>query len=225
MLDSCATRCFFRDCTTVTPLTATVPVSLADPSGDPVVARASTVLPCPAAPSGSLTGFHLPSFSKNLVLRLDSDRGGEFSSVVLWDFFRAEGIRQTFTLPASPQQNGIAERRIGLVMGVARTPMIHGAAPHFMWPFAFYHPVLRRVLSSQDVTFDESICFYRLHPHTSSPLSPPPLFLVPGPPSLDPLPPQGPAPSGVSQVNPPPLVELLEVSSDTSGPAEGGVRI
>ncbi|CAI7748582.1 unnamed protein product [Closterium sp. NIES-54] len=66
-LDSGATRCFFCDCTTVTPLTALVPVSLADPSGGPVIARASTVLLCLAAPSGSLTGFHLPSFSKNLV--------------------------------------------------------------------------------------------------------------------------------------------------------------
>ncbi|CAI7870072.1 unnamed protein product [Closterium sp. NIES-53] len=46
------------------------------------------------------------------------------------------GIRQTFTLPASPQQNGIAERRIGMVMDVARTPMIHAAAPQFLWPFA-----------------------------------------------------------------------------------------
>ncbi|CAI7916758.1 unnamed protein product [Closterium sp. NIES-54] len=47
-----------------------------------------------------------------------------------------EGIRQTFTLLASPQQNGIAERRIGMVMDVARTSMIHAAAPHFLWPFA-----------------------------------------------------------------------------------------
>ncbi|CAI7875925.1 unnamed protein product [Closterium sp. NIES-53] len=46
------------------------------------------------------------------------------------------GIRQTFRLPASPQQNGIAERRIGMVMDVARTSMIHAAAPHFLWPFA-----------------------------------------------------------------------------------------
>ncbi|CAI7890159.1 unnamed protein product [Closterium sp. NIES-54] len=36
------------------------------------------------------------------VLRLHSDRGGEFSSVLLRAFCRAEGIRQTFTLPASP---------------------------------------------------------------------------------------------------------------------------
>ncbi|CAI7733686.1 unnamed protein product, partial [Closterium sp. NIES-53] len=33
------------------------------------------------------------------------DRGGEFSSDHLRAFCRAEGIRQTFTLPASPQQN------------------------------------------------------------------------------------------------------------------------
>ncbi|CAI7789313.1 unnamed protein product, partial [Closterium sp. NIES-54] len=69
------------------------------------------------------------------VLRLHSERGGEFSSDLLRAFFRAEGIRETFTLPASPQQNGIAERRIGMVMDVARTSMIHAAAPHFLWPF------------------------------------------------------------------------------------------
>ncbi|CAI7782245.1 unnamed protein product, partial [Closterium sp. NIES-53] len=47
----------------------------------------------------------------------------------------------TFTLPASPQQNGIAERRIGMVMDVARTSMIHAAAPHFLWPFAVQYAV------------------------------------------------------------------------------------
>ncbi|CAI7894335.1 unnamed protein product [Closterium sp. NIES-54] len=178
------------------------------------------------------------------VLRLHSDRGGEFSSDLLRAFCRLEGIRQTFTLPASPQQNGIAERRIGMVMDVARTSMIHAAAPHFLWPFAvqyaahqinlqprvsvpettptlrwtgkvgdasafrvwgsrafvrdttadklssravscvflgfppdargwqFYHPTSRRVLSSQDVTFDESVSYYRLFPYRTA--SPPP---------------------------------------------------
>ncbi|CAI7889346.1 unnamed protein product [Closterium sp. NIES-54] len=51
-LDSGASCCFFRDCTTVTPLAALVPVLLADPTGGPVVARASTVLLCPVVPSG-----------------------------------------------------------------------------------------------------------------------------------------------------------------------------
>ncbi|CAI7934066.1 unnamed protein product [Closterium sp. NIES-54] len=77
------------------------------------------------------------SFGSDLpVLRLHSDRGGEVSSDLLRAFCRAEGIRQTFTLLPSPQQNGIAERRIGMVMDIARTSMIHAAAPHFLWPFA-----------------------------------------------------------------------------------------
>ncbi|CAI7782925.1 unnamed protein product, partial [Closterium sp. NIES-54] len=83
------------------------------------------------------TVFPLRSKGQDLpVLRLHYDRGGEFSSNLLRDFCRGEGILQLFTLPDSPQQNGIAERRIGLVMEVARTSMIHAAAPHFLWPFA-----------------------------------------------------------------------------------------
>ncbi|CAI7933752.1 unnamed protein product, partial [Closterium sp. NIES-54] len=66
-LDSGASSCFFRDSTTLTPLSAPVPVRLADPLGGPVLATSSTVLPCSAAPSGSLSGLHLPSFSTNLV--------------------------------------------------------------------------------------------------------------------------------------------------------------
>ncbi|CAI7782729.1 unnamed protein product [Closterium sp. NIES-53] len=391
-LDSSASRCFFHDSTTLTPLSAPVPVRLADPSRGPVLARSSTVLPCPAVPSGSLSGLHLPSFSTNFVstaalqdamvttttpggqrvsictctrtgrhlatftrrpgsslytlateppqvvasaqvsasgqvappcscrllshqtllwhhclghpslphlrgmhshllvsglrrslpplpplpappclpcvegrqraaphsssfppttaplqtlhmdvwgparvngqgrecyfllvvdnytryttvfplrsksevpdvlipwiravclqrcerfgqdlhvLRLHSDRGSEFSSDFLWDFCRGEGILQSFTLPDPPQQNGIAECRIGLVV-------------------EFYHPTSRRVFPSQDFTFDESVPFYRLFPYRSAPPPPPPLFLTPGPHPVDPLPPQGPAPSGVS---------------------------
>ncbi|CAI7752555.1 unnamed protein product, partial [Closterium sp. NIES-54] len=70
------------------------------------------------------------------ILRLHSERGGEFSSDLLQKFRRGEGILHSFTLPASPQKNGIAERRISLVMEVARTSMIHAAAPHSLWPFA-----------------------------------------------------------------------------------------
>ncbi|CAI7804004.1 unnamed protein product [Closterium sp. NIES-54] len=170
------------------------------------------------------------------VLRLHSDRGGEFSSDLLLDFSHGEGILQSFTLPSSPQQNGVANCPIGLVMEVARTSMIHAAAPRFLWPFAvryathqlnlwprvslpetlptlrwtgkvgdgsvfqvwgsrafvrntstdklssraipcvflgfppdtpgwqFYHPTSHRVFPSQDVTFDESVPFYRLFP-------------------------------------------------------------
>ncbi|CAI7913323.1 unnamed protein product [Closterium sp. NIES-54] len=199
------------------------------------------------------------SFGSNLhVLRLHSDRGGEFSSDLLRAFCRAEGIRQTFTLPASPQQNEIAERRIGMVVDVARTSMIHAAAPHFLRPFEvqyaahhinlqppdklssravpcvflgfppdapgwqFYHPTSRRVLYSQNVTFDESVSYYRLFPYRTASLPPPPLFLAPNTPPVDPLPPQGPAPSGVSQVDPAEPVEVAFNSGDARGAEHAG---
>ncbi|CAI7913218.1 unnamed protein product [Closterium sp. NIES-53] len=140
------------------------------------------------------------------ILRLHSDRGGEFSSNLLREFCRGEGILPSFTLPDSPQQNGIAERRIGLVM-------------------EFYHPTSRRVLPSQDVTIDEYVSFYYLFPYRSTPPLPPRLFLAPGPPPVDPLPPQGPAPSGVSQVDPLPGTAPVEVavgSGAARGVASGG---
>ncbi|CAI6001835.1 unnamed protein product [Closterium sp. NIES-65] len=75
-LYSGASRSFFRDRTTLTPLSRPVAVSLADPSGGPVLASFSTVLPCPVAPSGTLKGLYLPSFSTNLVSGADlQDRG------------------------------------------------------------------------------------------------------------------------------------------------------
>ncbi|CAI7807710.1 unnamed protein product [Closterium sp. NIES-54] len=173
------------------------------------------------------------------VFPLHCKGGGEFSSDLLRAFCRLEGIRQTFTLPASPQKNGIAERRIGMVMDVARTSMIHAAAPHFLWPFAVQYaahqinlqprvslreisPTLRWMgkvgdaSAFRDVTFDESVPYYRLFPYRTAPLPPPPLFLASGPPQVDPLPPQGPAPSGVSQVD-------AEPGGAESGSAEPGV--
>ncbi|CAI7875002.1 unnamed protein product [Closterium sp. NIES-53] len=405
-LDSGASRSFFRDSTTLTPLSRPVAVSLAEPSGALVLAHSSTILPCPAAPSGLLSGVHLPSFSLNLVsgadlqdlwvaasglvfattsrsnpvsapcscrplshetllwhhclghpslpclqgmasrtlvsglprslpplppgpaptcvpcvegrqhaaphsseflpteaplqtLHMDvwgparvigqgderyfllvvddysryttvfplrrKDRGGEFSSDLLRAFCRAEGIRQMFTLSASPQQNEIAERRIGMYaahqinlyppvsllettptlrwtgkVGDASVLRVWGsrafvrntsagklssrAVPCVFLGFPpdapgwqFYHPTSRRVLSSQDVTFDESVSCYRFFPYRTASLPPPPLFLAPGATPVDPLPPQGPAPSGVSQVD---LVEPVEVAVD-SGAARG----
>ncbi|CAI7932047.1 unnamed protein product [Closterium sp. NIES-54] len=67
---------------------------------------------------------------------LHSDRGGEFCSGVLAGLYDEQGIRLSWALPESPQQNGVAERRIGLVMDIARMSMIHARAPHFLWPYA-----------------------------------------------------------------------------------------
>ncbi|CAI7744574.1 unnamed protein product [Closterium sp. NIES-53] len=221
---------------------------------------------------------------------------GEFSSNLSC---HGEGILQSFMLPDSPQQNGIAECHIGLVMEVARTYMIHAAAPDSLWPFAFryaahqlnlwlrislpetspilrwtgevgdasvvwvwgscafvhdmsadklsaraipfvflgfppntpgwqfYHPTSRCVLPSQDVTFDDSVPFYRLFPYRSVPPPPPSLFLAPSPPPIDPLPPLGRAPSGVSEVDPLHSTVPVEVAGDSDaarGAAFGGAE-
>ncbi|CAI7855555.1 unnamed protein product [Closterium sp. NIES-54] len=66
-LDSGASHCFFRNRTTLTPLPTMVFVALADPTSGLVTARYTTTLLCPAVPFGSLTDFHIPSFSRNLV--------------------------------------------------------------------------------------------------------------------------------------------------------------
>ncbi|CAI7733512.1 unnamed protein product [Closterium sp. NIES-53] len=139
----------------------------------------------------------------------------------------SQGIRQTFTLPASPQQNGIAERRIGMyaahqinlqprvslpetsptlrwtgkvgdasafrvwgsrafVRDLSADKLSFRAVPCVFFGFPpdtpgwqFYHPTSRRVLSSQDATFDESVPYYHLFPYRTAPLPPPPLFLAP----------------------------------------------
>ncbi|CAI7738099.1 unnamed protein product [Closterium sp. NIES-54] len=75
-LGSSASAALGADRTTLTSLSRPVAVSLADPSRGPVLARFSTVLPCPAAPSGTLSSLYLPSFSTNLVSGADlQDQG------------------------------------------------------------------------------------------------------------------------------------------------------
>ncbi|CAI7912619.1 unnamed protein product [Closterium sp. NIES-54] len=112
-------------------------------------------------------------------------------------------------------------------MEVARTSMIHAAAPHFLWPFAVWYaahqlnlwprvsepetlPTLRWTGKAGDASVFwvwgalSLVCDAKASKLSSGTLR------------------CGPAPSGVSQVDPAPLVEPLEISFDSSGPAEEG---
>ncbi|CAI7838063.1 unnamed protein product [Closterium sp. NIES-53] len=263
MLDSGASRSFFRDSTTLTPLPAPVPVSLADPSGGPVVARSSTVLPCPAVPSGSLSGLHLPSFSTNLALSSPGLWSSQVSAPpralacsALPSLRLRAAARRSSLLLVSPDDCSLADTPNGLVgpsprkwtgpRALLSAGCCRGPRLQLSERFSQGLPILRRhsergdsplapcllvgdlahtVLDGKDVTFDELVPFYRLFPYRSAPLPPPPLFLALGPPPVDPLLPQGPAPSGVSQVDPPPGAVLGEVAVDSSaarGTAPGG---
>ncbi|CAI7783277.1 unnamed protein product [Closterium sp. NIES-54] len=163
-------------------------------------------------------------------LRLHSDRGVEFSSDLLWHFCRGEGILQSFTLPASPQQNKVAEHRIGLVMEVACTSMIHATAPHFPWPFVVRYAPHQLNLWPR-VSLPETSPTLRWTGKVGDAL----VFRVWGScafvrdTSADRLSfcaiPCGPAPSGVSQVDPLPGIVPVEVDVDsgaTRGAASGG---
>ncbi|CAI7912037.1 unnamed protein product [Closterium sp. NIES-54] len=59
-LDSGASCCFFRDSTTLTHLSAPIPIRLAVPSEKPVLARSSNVLPCPAFRPAHCQAFTSP---------------------------------------------------------------------------------------------------------------------------------------------------------------------
>ncbi|CAI7915647.1 unnamed protein product [Closterium sp. NIES-54] len=167
----------------------------------------------------SLTTTRVTTQSSPCAARVRSLRGGEFSSDLLRAFCRAEGIRQTFTLPASPQKNGIAERRIGMVMDVARTSMIHAAAPHFLWLFAVQYTAHQINLQPR-VFLSETTPTLRWTGKVGDASA----FRVWGSrvfvrdTSADKLSSRaGPAPSGVSQVDP---AESVEVAVD-SGAARG----
>ncbi|CAI7852468.1 unnamed protein product [Closterium sp. NIES-53] len=89
----------------------------------------------------------------------------------------------------------------------------------------FYHPTSRCVVPLKDVKFGEPVPLYHLFPYRTAPLPPLPIFLAPGPPLVDPLPPQGPAPSVFSQVDPLLGTVPVEVAVDLGaarGAAYGG---
>ncbi|CAI7837695.1 unnamed protein product, partial [Closterium sp. NIES-53] len=85
------------------------------------------------------------------VLRLHSDRGGEFSSTLLREFCRGKGILQSFMLPDSPQQNRIAERRFGLVMELNLWPRVSlpKTSPTLLWTGEVGDASVFRVLGSR----------------------------------------------------------------------------
>nr|GFC53887.1 putative ribonuclease H-like domain-containing protein [Tanacetum cinerariifolium] len=79
-------------------------------------------------------------FLKNVQLALNTtvrtvrtDNGTEFVNKTLTDLFEKVGISHQTSVPRSPQQNGVVERRNRTLMEAVRTMLIFAKASLFLW--------------------------------------------------------------------------------------------
>ncbi|GJZ47162.1 retrovirus-related pol polyprotein from transposon TNT 1-94, partial [Tanacetum coccineum] len=62
-----------------------------------------------------------------------TDNGTEFVNKTLYDHYEKVGIFHQKTIPRTPQQNGVVERRNRTLVEAARTMLIFSKAPMFLW--------------------------------------------------------------------------------------------
>ncbi|KAE8673808.1 hypothetical protein F3Y22_tig00111772pilonHSYRG00252 [Hibiscus syriacus] len=67
------------------------------------------------------------------IKAMRSDRGGEFTSTEFQEFCEANGIRRPMTVPRSPQQNGVAERKNRTILDMARSMLKSKKLPKEFW--------------------------------------------------------------------------------------------
>jgi hypothetical protein len=70
-----------------------------------------------------------------------SDRGGEFSSGNFKEFCDKNGIKREYTIPKTPQQNGVVERKNRSVQQMARSMMNERNIPQTYWVEAIHTAV------------------------------------------------------------------------------------
>ncbi|MCO5550885.1 hypothetical protein L7F22_004379 [Adiantum nelumboides] len=71
------------------------------------------------------TGYNVQTFR--------TDRGGEYMSGAFKDFLGKKGIKHQCTMPYTPQQNGVAERKNRSLMEMARCMLKAKSLPHKLW--------------------------------------------------------------------------------------------
>ena len=62
-----------------------------------------------------------------------TDNGTEFVNQQLTQFYESMGITHQKSVPRTPQQNGVVERRNRTLVEAARTMLIYSKAPMFLW--------------------------------------------------------------------------------------------
>ena len=64
---------------------------------------------------------------------LRSDRGGEYNSKEFELYCQEHGIKKHITIPYTPQQNGVAERKNRTLMNSVRCMLLHSCLPKEFW--------------------------------------------------------------------------------------------
>lgn len=64
---------------------------------------------------------------------LRTDNGGEYVSSKFEDYLKSEGIRHEFTVPKTPEQNGVAERMNRTLMETVRSMLADAKLPQSFW--------------------------------------------------------------------------------------------
>jgi hypothetical protein len=67
------------------------------------------------------------------IKAMRTDRGGEFTSKEFLEFCEENGIRRPLTVPRSPQQNGVAERKNRTILDMARSMLKSKKMPKEFW--------------------------------------------------------------------------------------------
>ena len=71
--------------------------------------------------------------SEHKVKIIRSDNGTEFKNGLMEEFCKDKGVRQEFSAPGTPQQNGVVERKNRTLIEAARTMLDEAKLPTYFW--------------------------------------------------------------------------------------------
>ena len=71
--------------------------------------------------------------SGRVLKALRSDNGGEYTSKRFENYLRSHGIRHEFTIPKTPEQNGVAERLNRTLVESSRSMLLDAKLSHKFW--------------------------------------------------------------------------------------------
>ena len=76
-----------------------------------------------------------------------TDNGGEYMSTEFENYLKSEGIKHEYTIPKTPEQNGVSERMNRTLVEAVRSMLADSKLPHRFWAAAY----LQRPISSTEV--------------------------------------------------------------------------